>query len=52
MRIKRENRMKLARRAFLHLAADAAGATALPRGATAVDYPTRPVRITANWRPS
>jgi tripartite-type tricarboxylate transporter receptor subunit TctC len=37
--------MKLPRRRFLHLAGAAAGATALPRAAHAIDYPTRPVRI-------
>jgi tripartite-type tricarboxylate transporter receptor subunit TctC len=37
--------VKLPRRKFLHLAAGAAGLPALPRIASALDYPTRPVRI-------
>jgi len=37
--------VKLARRKFLHLAAGAAALPALPRPASALDYPTRPVRI-------
>ena len=38
--------MKLPRRTFLHLAAATAAAiSALPRRASALDYPTRPVRI-------
>jgi tripartite-type tricarboxylate transporter receptor subunit TctC len=37
--------MKLPRRTFLHLAAGAAALPALPRIASAVDYPTRPVHI-------
>ena len=37
--------MKLPRRAFLHLAAVAAALPVLPRIASALDYPTRPVRI-------
>ena len=37
--------MKLPRRNFLHLAAGAAALPALPRVASALDYPTRPVRI-------
>ena len=37
--------MKLQRRRFLHLAAGAAALPALPRLASALDYPTRPVRI-------
>ena len=36
--------MKLPRRQFLHLATGAAALPALPRVATALDYPTRPVR--------
>jgi tripartite-type tricarboxylate transporter receptor subunit TctC len=37
--------MTLRRRRFLHLAASAAAAGALPRGAWALDYPMRPVRV-------
>jgi tripartite-type tricarboxylate transporter receptor subunit TctC len=37
--------MKLPRRKFLHLAAGAAALSAEPRVASALDYPTRPVRI-------
>jgi tripartite-type tricarboxylate transporter receptor subunit TctC len=37
--------MKLHRRQFLHLAAGAALAPAFPRAASALDYPTRPVRL-------
>jgi tripartite-type tricarboxylate transporter receptor subunit TctC len=37
--------MKLDRRRVLQLAAAAAAAPALPRAASALDYPTRPVRI-------
>jgi tripartite-type tricarboxylate transporter receptor subunit TctC len=37
--------MKLPRREFLHLAAGAAALPALPRIASALDYPTRPVRV-------
>src|ERR1700722_10069598 len=37
--------MKLRRRQFLHLAAGAALAPALPRAASALDYPTRPVKL-------
>jgi tripartite-type tricarboxylate transporter receptor subunit TctC len=37
--------MKLARRAFLHLAAGAAVVPAVSRGATAQTYPSRPVHI-------
>jgi tripartite-type tricarboxylate transporter receptor subunit TctC len=37
--------MILQRRRFLHLAAGAAALPALPRLASALDYPTRPVRI-------
>jgi tripartite-type tricarboxylate transporter receptor subunit TctC len=39
------NVMKLLRRKFLHLAAGAAALPALSCGASALDYPTRPVRI-------
>ena len=38
---------KLPRREFLHLAAGAAAVAALPRSASALDYPTRPVHIVA-----
>src|SRR5262252_1424298 len=37
--------MTLQRRRFLHLVAGAAALPALPRHASALDYPTRPVRI-------
>jgi hypothetical protein len=37
--------MKLRRRTFLHLSACAALLPAMPRAASALDYPTRPVRI-------
>jgi len=37
--------VKLPRRKFLHLAAGVAALPAMPRIATALDYPTRPVRI-------
>ncbi len=37
--------MKLARRKFLHLTIGAAALSALPRSASALDYPTRPVRL-------
>src|SRR5215467_8175504 len=37
--------MTFERRRFLQLAAGAALSPALPRGASALDYPTRPVRI-------
>jgi tripartite-type tricarboxylate transporter receptor subunit TctC len=38
-------KMKLPRRAFLHLAAGAAALPVVPRVARALDYPTRPVRV-------
>jgi tripartite-type tricarboxylate transporter receptor subunit TctC len=44
--------MNLPRRTFLHLAAGAAGAAALPaasRVALALDYPTRPVRVIVGY---
>jgi tripartite-type tricarboxylate transporter receptor subunit TctC len=41
--------MKLPRRKFLHLAAGAAALPALPRYASALDYPTRPVRIIVGY---
>jgi tripartite-type tricarboxylate transporter receptor subunit TctC len=37
--------MQCARRQFLHFAAGAAALPALPRGAAALDYPARPVRL-------
>jgi tripartite-type tricarboxylate transporter receptor subunit TctC len=43
--------MKLARRQFLHLAAGAVTLPALSRGAVALDYPTRPVRIVVGFAP-
>jgi tripartite-type tricarboxylate transporter receptor subunit TctC len=43
--------MKLPRRKFLHLAAGAAALPALPRTASALDYPTRPVRIIVGFPP-
>jgi len=41
----RRRAMKLPRRKFLHLAAGAAALPALPRVASALDYPTRPVHL-------
>jgi tripartite-type tricarboxylate transporter receptor subunit TctC len=43
--------MKLPRRRFLHLAAGAAALPALPRVASALDYPTRPVHIIVGFAP-
>jgi tripartite-type tricarboxylate transporter receptor subunit TctC len=43
--------MKLPRRQFLHLAAGAAALPAVSRGALALDYPTRPVRIIVGFAP-
>ena len=43
--------MKLPRRHFLHLATGAAAMLAMPRVASALDYPTRPVRIIAGFPP-
>ena len=43
--------MKLPRRRFLHLAAGAAALPALPRVVSALDYPTRPVRIIVGFAP-
>jgi tripartite-type tricarboxylate transporter receptor subunit TctC len=40
---------KLRRRRFLHLAAVAAALLAMPRLASALDYPTRPVRIIVGY---
>src|SRR5436190_24097875 len=41
--------VKLPRRRFLHLAAGAAALPAMPRVASALDYPTRPVRIIVGY---
>ena len=41
--------MQLVRRAFLKAAGLAAAMTALPRAVSALDYPTRPVRIVAGF---
>ena len=43
--------MKLPRRRFLHLATGAAALPALPRVASALDYPTRPVHIIVGYAP-
>jgi len=43
--------VKFARRQFLHLAAGSAALPALLRGALALDYPTRPVRIVVGYPP-
>src|ERR1700733_3480074 len=43
--------MKLPRRQFLHLAAMAGALPALTRAASALDYPTRPVRIIVGFAP-
>jgi len=43
--------MKLRRRTFLHLSACAALLPAMPRAASALDYPTRPVRIIVGFPP-
>jgi tripartite-type tricarboxylate transporter receptor subunit TctC len=43
--------MKLPRRQFLHLAASAAALPAMPSIASALDYPTRPVRLIAPFPP-
>jgi tripartite-type tricarboxylate transporter receptor subunit TctC len=43
--------MKLPRRDFLHLAGAAAALPALPRIASALDYPTRPVHLIAGFPP-
>ena len=40
---------KLPRREFLHLTAGVAAVAALPRSASALDYPTRPVHIVAGY---
>jgi tripartite-type tricarboxylate transporter receptor subunit TctC len=41
--------MKTARRRFLHLAAGVAAAAAFPEFASALDYPTRPVRLVVGF---
>jgi tripartite-type tricarboxylate transporter receptor subunit TctC len=41
--------MKLPRRTLLHLAAGAAAASVLPRPASALDYPARPVRLVVGF---
>src|SRR6516162_5836398 len=41
--------MKLLRRQFFHLVAGATALPALPRVASALDYPTRPVRIVVGF---
>jgi tripartite-type tricarboxylate transporter receptor subunit TctC len=41
--------MKLPRRKFLHLAAGAAALPAMPRVASALDYPSRPVRLVVGY---
>jgi tripartite-type tricarboxylate transporter receptor subunit TctC len=43
--------LKLARRQFLHLTAGAAALSALPRAASALDYPTRPVHLLVGFPP-
>jgi tripartite-type tricarboxylate transporter receptor subunit TctC len=43
--------MRFARRQFLQLAATAAAAPALPRAASALDYPTRPLRWIVGFPP-
>jgi tripartite-type tricarboxylate transporter receptor subunit TctC len=43
--------MKLPRRTFLHLAAAAAALPAMPRVASTLDYPSRPVRIIVGFAP-
>ena len=43
--------MKLPRREFLHLAAGAAALSTLPRYASALDYPTRPVHLVVPFPP-
>src|SRR6516164_6674957 len=42
-------RLKLPRRKFLRLAASATALPVLPRPASALDYPTRPVRIVVGY---
>jgi tripartite-type tricarboxylate transporter receptor subunit TctC len=41
--------MKLSRRKLLHLTTCAAAFPALPRAASALDYPSRPVRIIVGY---
>src|SRR6516164_8773809 len=45
----RENGMKRSRRVFLALAGSSAALTGLPRFASALDYPTRPVHIVVGF---
>jgi tripartite-type tricarboxylate transporter receptor subunit TctC len=45
MKNRRDIVMKLARRKFLHLATGAAAPLVMPRAASALDYPTRPIHI-------
>ena len=44
--------MKLLRRQFFHLVAGATALPALPRVASALDYPTRPVHIIVGFAPA
>ena len=46
-----EGIMKLPRRKFLHLAAGAAALPAMPRAASALDYPTRPIHLIVGFPP-
>jgi tripartite-type tricarboxylate transporter receptor subunit TctC len=46
-----EDAMKLVRRQFLQLAGAAGAASAVPRLAFALDYPTRPVRLVVGFPP-
>ena len=43
--------MKLSRRTYLHLAAAATALPAMPRVASALDYPTRPVHLIVGYPP-
>jgi tripartite-type tricarboxylate transporter receptor subunit TctC len=43
--------MKLARRSFLHLAANSATVPALMLAASAFDYPTRPAHLVVGFPP-
>jgi tripartite-type tricarboxylate transporter receptor subunit TctC len=47
----RGERMKLPRRAFLHLAAAATALPTMPRVPSALDYPTRPVHLIVGYPP-
>src|SRR5215472_8445881 len=44
--------VKLPRRKFLHLAAGVAALPAMPRIASALDYPTRPVHVIVGFAPA